>query len=273
MPRTLPDFTCGEIDVRLSNMSCTWPPIRSEMPCGLPLYGTCTICVPVMILNSSPPRWPVVPLPPDAFKSLPGFCLRVIDQFLDGLHRQRIGHREHVVGGQKLPDEHEILVRIVWLLLFGQQRLVDRERHHVGVADGVAVRIRMHDHVGAYGLRRARAVVDHDLLAHLFDEFDGEDARHHVGRAAGRRRDDEPDRPLGIFGLCAACKGEPQREAQQRRFRFHGMIFSVVTGCPRAATARDARFSSRGRLRVYSTRSCRRFGRPCQNSIAAGVRR
>ncbi len=71
----------------------------------------------------------------------------------------------------------------------------------------------MDDHVGAYGLRGARPVVDHDLLPHLLDQFDGEDARHYVGRAAGRRRDDEPDRAFGIFGLCAGRHAGQQRHA------------------------------------------------------------
>ncbi|MNV56286.1 hypothetical protein D3C71_1485600 [compost metagenome] len=35
--RSLPDWACGQADGMLSNMNCTWPPIRSVMAGALPL--------------------------------------------------------------------------------------------------------------------------------------------------------------------------------------------------------------------------------------------
>ncbi len=45
------------------------------MACGLPRYGIWTMAVSVMRLNSSPLRWPVVPLPAEPMLSAPGFDL------------------------------------------------------------------------------------------------------------------------------------------------------------------------------------------------------
>jgi hypothetical protein len=36
-PRTLPDLAVEEIELRLSNISCTWPAIRSLIACAPPL--------------------------------------------------------------------------------------------------------------------------------------------------------------------------------------------------------------------------------------------
>ena len=73
-PRTLPDLTCGVIEFELSIINCTWPAMRSMVPAAPPLYGTCTMRVPVMNLNNSKPTWPGVPLPDDALESLSGYC-------------------------------------------------------------------------------------------------------------------------------------------------------------------------------------------------------
>ena len=54
----------------------TSPVITASMPCGAPLYGTCTSCVPVIWPNSTPDKWWLVPLPPDEKVSSPGLRLR-----------------------------------------------------------------------------------------------------------------------------------------------------------------------------------------------------
>src|SRR5882672_529002 len=72
-PRTRPAFACGPIEGTLSNIIWMLPETRSLIACGLPLYGTCRMSVPVMDLNSSAPRWPVVPLPEEPVVSLPGY--------------------------------------------------------------------------------------------------------------------------------------------------------------------------------------------------------
>src|SRR4029079_7266367 len=72
--RNLPALMNESDDGRLSNINCTCPPIRSVSAGLLPLYGTCVISTPVIVLNSSPDRWIDVPLPDDAKLSLPGFA-------------------------------------------------------------------------------------------------------------------------------------------------------------------------------------------------------
>ena len=72
--RTLPALMCG-IEAGVSNMSCTWPPIRSVIALPAPRYGTCTMFTPVIILNNSPAMWMPVPMPAEAKLSLPGLAL------------------------------------------------------------------------------------------------------------------------------------------------------------------------------------------------------
>jgi hypothetical protein len=71
--RTRPLRTCCAIELVLSNMSWTLPAMRSAIAGAPPLYGMCTISVPVMYLNSSPLTCPGEPLLEDALESFPGF--------------------------------------------------------------------------------------------------------------------------------------------------------------------------------------------------------
>ena len=71
--KTVPERACGAIEFRLSNITSTRPAIRSLIAAAPPRYGMCTMSVPLMVLNSSPPTWPGEPLLDDAFESLPGF--------------------------------------------------------------------------------------------------------------------------------------------------------------------------------------------------------
>ena len=52
----------------------TCPPIRSVAASAPPRYGTWTMSMPAMVLNSSPARCDVVPLPADAKKTRPGLA-------------------------------------------------------------------------------------------------------------------------------------------------------------------------------------------------------
>ena len=71
--RTLPERACGAIEFRLSQITCTCPAIRSLIAIAPPLYGTCTISVPVIYLKSSPATCPGEPLLEDALVSFAGF--------------------------------------------------------------------------------------------------------------------------------------------------------------------------------------------------------
>src|SRR6185503_2154372 len=62
-------------DVRLSNMIDTCPDMRSISAGPLPLYGTCSIFTPVIMLKSSADMWIEVPLPEEAKLIWPGLDL------------------------------------------------------------------------------------------------------------------------------------------------------------------------------------------------------
>ena len=66
--------------------------------------------------------------------------------------------------------------------------------------------------VGADNAAGARAVVDKNLLAKLFAELIGDDPPDHVVTAAGRERNDQPDRPARII-----VRGNGSGERDQRR--------------------------------------------------------
>src|SRR5689334_24901743 len=70
--RSLPPLMCGSADGRLSNITCTWPPMRSVSAGAEPLYGMCDICTPGMDLKSSPERWIDVPFPLEVTLMAPG---------------------------------------------------------------------------------------------------------------------------------------------------------------------------------------------------------
>ena len=70
--RSLPLLMCGIAAAMLSNMTWTRPLKRSVYAAGVPLYGTCVICMPVAVLNISPARWLEVPRPPDPKFTSPG---------------------------------------------------------------------------------------------------------------------------------------------------------------------------------------------------------
>ncbi len=70
--RSLPDCTSGSAETMMSIMYCVRPAIRSGNAGPLPLYGTCTALMPVIMLNIAAPRWGSAPLPEDAKDSCSG---------------------------------------------------------------------------------------------------------------------------------------------------------------------------------------------------------
>ena len=66
---------CGSTGVMVSNDIAICPPSRSVAIGALPLYGTCTSCVPVACWNCVPTRCCTVPLPFEPQASLPGSFL------------------------------------------------------------------------------------------------------------------------------------------------------------------------------------------------------
>src|SRR5438876_662180 len=72
--RSLPALMCSIDALTLSIITCTYPAIRSVSAGDAPRYGTCTMLVLVIILNSSPATWGGVPLPPEPKLTLPGLA-------------------------------------------------------------------------------------------------------------------------------------------------------------------------------------------------------
>src|SRR3989442_1454967 len=71
-PRTLPALTWGTIAGMLSNSRSICPATKPVIACCASLYGTCTICAPVISLNNSMPTWGLVPLPGNLLYGSPG---------------------------------------------------------------------------------------------------------------------------------------------------------------------------------------------------------
>src|SRR5678816_2710648 len=76
--RSFPSFTSGRLDGMLSNIIVTRPPSRSGIALARPLYGTCVMSIPVIVLKSSPETWIDVPDPDDANVILPSRLPRAV---------------------------------------------------------------------------------------------------------------------------------------------------------------------------------------------------
>src|SRR5262249_27684598 len=73
--RSFPVLTYSIDEVPPAKHSCACPPSKSVRAGASPRYGTWVMLVPVIIINSSPDRCCVVPLPADAMLILPGLAL------------------------------------------------------------------------------------------------------------------------------------------------------------------------------------------------------
>src|SRR6476469_7636341 len=109
--RSLPALMYSMDAGMVPNMTCTWPPSRSVSASASPRYGTWIMLTPAIILNSSPDRWPAVPLPPEPMLALHlgisnklGHCLR-----RDGwVYRHNKGDRDDACDGCDVAEEVEI---------------------------------------------------------------------------------------------------------------------------------------------------------------------
>ncbi|KAG1539951.1 hypothetical protein G6F50_014430 [Rhizopus delemar] len=152
--------------------------------------------------------------------------LGVVDEFLQGLHRQLGGVDDHHLrrlGHQG--DGHEILLDVV------VQALVQRRGQRVVRAaheEGIAVGPRLGGHACANRAARPALVVDDDGLAQRLGRFGRDRSCQDVGRAAGRMRHHERD-GFGGEGLRVRrrqCRRQTggQRNARQQSGTEHGSL-------------------------------------------------
>ena len=65
--RSLPDRACESAADAVTMRNGTWPAMVSVTAGPPPLYGTCTMLIPVLSFSNSPAMWPGVPLPAEAY--------------------------------------------------------------------------------------------------------------------------------------------------------------------------------------------------------------
>ena len=246
--RTLPPLMCGIDAAVVSNMSCTWPPIRSVIAPAAPRYGTCTMSTPAVSLNSSPAMWMPVPTPAEAKFSLPGLALACAissGMVLTG----SVGIDHHDVGRAcGAGDRRDVAQEVEAQLLI--ERVVDRVRRHP-LQQRVAVRRRLHHRLGPDVAAGARPVLDQDRLAEPLGEPLRHQAGEDVGAAAGSEADDDADRLRRI-----SLRGSGARDRRQR---------GGAGGELQKSTAWNSHcHSSHCKFSIFLTRS---FAQPLRNRL------
>ena len=209
--RNLPALICGSDGGRLSNMSCTWPPIRS---CSA---GRAALVRDVRHLHAG---HHLEQLAREMDRravarrreiELAGIRLRVGDELLHRVHRQRRIDHEHVGNAGDQDDRREILDVVVRHLRV--QARVDRVRAHGAHFQRVAVGRGLGDQLRADVAAGAGPVVDDDRLAPCVGELLRDGAGEDVGGAARRERHDEADR-LRRIGLRPGARRERREQHQ-----------------------------------------------------------
>ena len=166
-----------------------------------------------MILNSSPKMWRRAAVAARGHVDLAGIGLGVGDELGNGFGRQRRRHHheERRVGNAR--DRREIADEIE------AEVAVERGVEHVGqhrAEHRVAVGRRARGGFGADVARKSRPVLDHERLAEQVRQPLPDEARHDVGRVAGRKADHDPHRPRRI-GLRERAAGCGRQQGRNRR--------------------------------------------------------
>ena len=191
----------------MSNMSCTWPPIRSVIALPAPRYGTCTMFTPAISLNNSPGH---VDAGADAGRSeveLAGIGFRVGDELGNGGDRDRLVHHQDVRHADHARDRRDVTNEIEAQLVV--ERVVDRVRRN-HLEQRVAVRRGLHHGLGPDIAAGARPVLDDDRLTEPLRQPLRHQTGQDVGPAAGGEADDDAHR-LRRVGL-RDCSPRQRRE-------------------------------------------------------------
>ena len=134
--------------------------------------------------------------------------LRQRDELAHRRRRHRRMGDQQVGPDHKLADRREVAQRVVGHV--APQVRQHRQRTGAGDVQRVAVGHRVRGEFGRDQAAGAAAVVDDELLAELRGHAGRENARDHVRRAAGRRRENDADRLVRV-GLRGGRTGH-QRE-------------------------------------------------------------
>ena len=166
--------------------------------------------------------------------------LHIGDQLADGVGREVQPGDQDAWGVGANRNRGQILVRLdahVGSVDAG----VDREGADIAEKGRVAVRRRAGCSLCADHARRARPIVDHDLLAEDLADAVLDGAGDKIGSAAGRERHDHHDGSIGIvagvLGRGSCTEQQQQRAAERRRDsdsnslpRCHGSFLSLNHG-------------------------------------------
>ncbi len=201
-----------------------WPATVDATARPALLNGTCTRSRPSDRRKSSPTRCPGVPVPGEAKLYLPGLDLIRATRSLtvwagsEGMHREHLGCSDR--------DRHriEVLVGIIGDPLV--ERRVDDDvgrDNDEGIAVGRRLGALPHADIAAGSAQ----VLNVELFAETLGQLLCGEAREHVGRAAGCKRNDDPHGPRGIglrpcHARCTGESGGAEGELQNlTAYKFH----------------------------------------------------
>ena len=195
----------------LSNIIGTWPATVSFSPGALPRYGTWVRRTPAAGEQCRCRRGIA-----QRRAGSPG----VVDQLLDGFHRQRRVDHQQIRHAHQHGDRRQVALGLVRQV--GIQRRVDRDGADIAHHDGVAVGRLLDRVVGAQVAAGASLVLDDHGLLQTLSEFVADQPGQHVGRAARRVRHDPFDGLGGPGRLRADGTGGHRHPRHQRkRDAFH----------------------------------------------------
>ena len=172
---------CSIDDGRLSNKTCTWPPIKSVSAGAAPLIGHVLHFTPVIAMNNSPGEMHRCAIARRCHVDLAGIGFGVCDKFGDRLCRNiridfhHVGNADEAGNRFKIAQEYEIKMLV--------KRGVDCVCW-VRQQNGVAVGRGLDDKLGRKIVAGTGAVFHNELLAKPFAEILTENPREDVGRTA-----------------------------------------------------------------------------------------
>ena len=157
------------------------------------------------LLQISPGQMDRRPYPGRAVRQLPALaCLRFRDQILQRIHIGICTHRDHVWRGKDHRQRREILLGIVGQVVI--QILINRLRTDSPNRDGVPIGICPFERSHADRTARPGTILNHNRLFEKRRHGLRDRPAGHIGRPAGRIRNNQCDRFIRIrFCLGGQC--------------------------------------------------------------------